>query len=147
MAARPANKFATASPNGSPNSSPTKLKPTPPKMLTIQELGLQSTNFLVRVLVDNIAEPREFSNGRGCILRVQLSDSEGSSSVFNRLCFIASLQRVTHVLCSFDYRGSLQHGGQACRQDSQSRQGLIFGCFWEVAVLMFVFRPTSSQSA
>jgi hypothetical protein len=91
MAARPANKFATASPNGSPNSSPTKLKPTPPKMLTIQELGLQSTNFEVRVLVDDIGEPREFNNGRGCILRVQLSDNEGLISVVLLLFLVLML--------------------------------------------------------
>jgi len=77
MTARPATKFASASPSGSPYTSPTKLKPTPPKMLTIQDLGVGSTNFQVRVLVDNIGEPRPFSNGQGFILRIQLSDADG----------------------------------------------------------------------
>jgi hypothetical protein len=49
--------------------------------LTILELGVQSSNFQVRVLVDHIGELREFGNGRGCILRVQLSDSDGLLSM------------------------------------------------------------------
>jgi hypothetical protein len=59
-------------------------------MLTIQELGVSSSNFQVRVLVDHIGDPRFFNNGQGSILRVQLSDAEGSisMSLLNRFTFM-----------------------------------------------------------
>ncbi len=77
MAARGANQFASASPKGSPFASPTKPKSAPASTLTILELGPLTTNFHLRVLVDHIGEVREFGGGRGCILRVQLSDADG----------------------------------------------------------------------
>lgn len=81
MAALPPSNFASASPKVSPHASPFKLKTPPPSTLTILELGPQATNFQLRVLVDLVADLREFGNGRGSLLRVHLSDDYGLLSL------------------------------------------------------------------
>ena len=78
MASQPASTFASASPQGSPQSSPTKLKPAAPALLTILQLAPQRTNFQLRARVDDIGTLREFRGGQGVVMRTVLSDDGGA---------------------------------------------------------------------